>query len=66
MERSERLESFAQASTDHEPRAERVENLPLYERLLDDFTPAERQRLRFVRELYERGRLTEFPRHSRD
>ena len=34
--------------------------------LLNGFTYAERQRLRYLRQLYERGKLTEFPRQSRD
>jgi len=36
------------------------------ERLLDRFNYAERQRLRYLRQLYERGKLTEFPRQPRD
>ena len=36
------------------------------ERLLEGFTYAERQRLRYLRQLYERGKLTEFPRQPRD
>jgi hypothetical protein len=35
------------------------------ERLLAGFTYAERQRLRYLRQLYERGKLTEFPRQPR-
>jgi hypothetical protein len=36
------------------------------ERLLAGFTYAEQQRLRYLRQLYERGKLTEFPRTPRD
>ena len=36
------------------------------ERLLDGFSYAERQRLRYLRQRYERGKLTEFPRQPRD
>jgi hypothetical protein len=36
------------------------------ERLLLGFTFTKRQRLRYLRQLYERGKLTEFPREPRD
>jgi hypothetical protein len=36
------------------------------ERLLNGFSFAEQQRLRYLRQLYERGKLTEFPRRTRD
>lgn len=66
MDSRERLDAARPTTRDDHP----VEVLPGHtysaERLLDGFNYAERQRLRYLRQLYERGKLTEFPRRPRD
>ena len=67
MEPRERLDATPLPTTRNErERDSSRDSSVATERLLLVFSFAERQRLRYLRHLYERGKLTEFPRHPRD
>jgi hypothetical protein len=67
MEPRDRLDATSLPMTGHErARDGGRDSIVSAERLLDGFNFAEQQRLRYLRQLYERGKLTEFPRQPRD
>jgi hypothetical protein len=66
MDPRDRLDTASSPMAWHErARDGRSDSSTSVERLLDGFSYAERQRLRYLRQLYERGKLTEFPRQPR-
>ena len=66
MERGERFDASSPTTPDERLHGTGREKLSPMEQILVGFTYAEQQRLRYLRQLYERGKLTEFPRHTRD
>jgi len=67
MEPRDHLEATSSPMTRHErARDGGTDSIAPVERLLVGFTFTERQRLRYLRQLYERGKLTEFLREPRD
>jgi hypothetical protein len=67
MEPRERRDATSVPMARDERESERIRATPIAaEQLLLGFSFPERQRLRYLRQLYERGKLTEFPRQPRD
>ena len=66
MDRRERLDALSPLSPPEQATDAHGQQLSPAEQLLTAFTDAEQQRLRYLRQLYERGKLTEFPQRPRD
>lgn len=65
MERSERPDAITPRTPNQRTDEQDARPLTTAERLLAEFTLDEQQRLRLLRERFERGKLSEFPRGPR-